>query len=89
MNGEEVLLPILTTWGLPVKKSNIQLQMEVLSPRSMSLETSFEGIMVLNAELQLMKSILTCVFPLSRWVSAVCVTKAMVSSVALFALYAN
>ena len=32
-----VLLPTLTTWGWPVRKSRIQLQREVFSPRILSL----------------------------------------------------
>ena len=44
----DVLLPTLTTWGRPVRKSWIQLQREVLSPRVLSLVMSF---MVLNTEL--------------------------------------
>ena len=47
----DVLLPTLTTWGRPVRKSWIQLQWEVFSPRVLSLVMSFEGTMVLNAEL--------------------------------------
>ena len=47
----DVLLPTLTTWGRPVRKSRIQLQRELLSPRVLSLVLSFEGTMVLNAEL--------------------------------------
>ena len=47
----DVLLPTLTTWGQPVRKSRIQLQMEVFNPRILSLVTSFEGTMLLNAEL--------------------------------------
>ena len=47
----DVLLPTLTTWGRPVRKSRIQLQRELLSPRVLSLVMSFEGTMVLNAEL--------------------------------------
>jgi hypothetical protein len=47
----DVLLPTLTTWGQPVRKSGIQLQREVLSPRVLSLVMTFEGTMVLNAEL--------------------------------------
>ena len=43
----DVLLSTLTTWGRPVRKSRIQLQREVFSPRVMS----FEGTIVLNAEL--------------------------------------
>ena len=47
----DVLLPTLTTWERPVRKSRIQLQREVFSPRVLSLVMSFEGTMVLNAEL--------------------------------------
>jgi hypothetical protein len=38
----KVMLPTLTPWGQPVRKSRIQLQRE---------GTSLEGIMVLNTEL--------------------------------------
>jgi hypothetical protein len=48
---EDVLLPTLTTWGRPVKKSRIQFQREEFSPRILRLMMSFEGTMVLNAEL--------------------------------------
>ena len=44
----DVLLPILTTWGRPVRKSRIQLQREVFSP---SLLMSFVGTILLNIEL--------------------------------------
>jgi hypothetical protein len=37
--------------GRPVRKSRIQLQREMFSPRVFSLVMSFEGTMVLNAEL--------------------------------------
>ena len=47
----DVLLPTLTSWGLPVKKSRIQLQREVFSHKVRTLVISFEGTMVLNAEL--------------------------------------
>ena len=47
----DVLLPTLTTWGQPVRKSRIQFQREVFSPRVLSLVMSFEGAMMLNAEL--------------------------------------
>ena len=47
----DMLLPTLTTWAWPVRKSRIQLQREVLSPRVLSLLMSFEDTMVLNAEL--------------------------------------
>ena len=42
-----------------VRKSKIQLQREVFRPRILSLVMSFEGTMVLNAELESMNSILT------------------------------
>ena len=45
--------------GWPVRKSRIQLQREVFSPRVLSLVMSFVGTMVLNAELQSMKRFLT------------------------------
>ena len=38
-------------WGWPVSESSIQLQREVFSPKVLSLVMSFEGTMVLNAEL--------------------------------------
>ena len=47
----DFLFPTLTSWGRPVRKSRIQLQREVFSPRILSLVMSFEGTMVLNAEL--------------------------------------
>ena len=47
----DVLLPTLTTWGQPVRKSRIQLQREVFSPRVLSFVMSFEGTRVLNAKL--------------------------------------
>ena len=47
----ELMLPILTIWGRPVRKSRIQLQREVFSPRILSFVMSFVGTMVLNAEL--------------------------------------
>ena len=47
----DVMLPTLTTWGRPVRKSRIQLQREMFSSRILSLLMSFEGTMVLNAEL--------------------------------------
>ena len=46
-----VLMPTLSTWGRPVKKSRIQLQREVFSPRVLSLLMSYELTTVLNAEL--------------------------------------
>ena len=47
----DVLLPTLTTWWWPVRKSRIQLQREVFGPRVLSLVLSLEGTMVFNAEL--------------------------------------
>jgi hypothetical protein len=47
----EVMLPTLTTWGRPVRKSTIQLQREVFKPRVLSLVKRLEGTMVLNPEL--------------------------------------
>ena len=47
----DVLLPTLTTWGWPVRKSRTQLQREVFSPRVLSLAMSFEVTMVLKSEL--------------------------------------
>ena len=47
----DVLSPTLTTWGRPVRKSRNQLQKEVFSFRVLSLVMSFEGTMVLHAEL--------------------------------------
>jgi hypothetical protein len=55
----DVLLPTLTTWGQSVRKSRNQSQRDVFSPRIISLVISFEGTMVLNAELLSMNSILT------------------------------
>ena len=46
-----VLLLTLTTWGQPVRKSRIQFQREVFSPRVVRLVMSLEGTMVLNAAL--------------------------------------
>ena len=47
----DVLLPTLTPWGLTVRKSRIQFQREMFNPTVLSLVMSFEGTMVLNAEL--------------------------------------
>lgn len=48
---DEVRSLILTTCGLPVRKLWIHLHREMFHPRSTSLKTSLEGMMVLNAEL--------------------------------------
>jgi hypothetical protein len=44
---------------VPFRKSRVQLQKKMFSPRVLSLVTSLEVIMVLNVELQSMNSILT------------------------------
>ena len=49
----------LTTCGRPVRKSRIQLQRDVFSPKVLSLVMSFVGTLVLNTELSSMNSILT------------------------------
>ncbi len=48
IRGDEVLLPILTTWLLPVRKSRIQLHRDLFSPRVWSFSTSVAGTMVLK-----------------------------------------
>ncbi len=55
----EVLRPTRTDWGLPVRKSRIQLQRELLRPSRFNLLMSCCGIMFLNAELKSMNGILT------------------------------
>src|SRR4029434_6274585 len=85
----EVWLPILTTWGLLVRKSRIQLHRGVLRPRLLSLGTSLAGTIVLNAELQSTNSILTYVLPFPRWERVVCVVRAMASSVDLCGQYGS
>jgi hypothetical protein len=47
----DVLLLTLTTWRRHIRKSRIQLQKEVFTPRVPSLVMSLEGTMVLKAEL--------------------------------------
>ena len=47
----DVFLPNLTTSGRPVRKLRIQMQREEFSPRVLSLVMSFEGTILLNAEL--------------------------------------
>lgn len=49
---EESWLFNLKGCGLLVRKSNVQLQREGLMSRPVSLEISFDGIMVLKAELK-------------------------------------
>ncbi len=48
IRGDEVLLPILTTWLLPVRKSRIQLHRDLFSPRVWSFSTSVAGTMVVK-----------------------------------------
>ena len=55
----EVLFPTFNTWGWPVRKSRTKLHRAGLRPRASSLMLSLESIMVLNAELYSMNSILT------------------------------
>ncbi len=78
-----------TAWGLPVRKSNSQLHREVLSPSWTNLWVSCWGMIVLNAELKSMNSILTYESFLSRCVRAGWRAVAMASSVERFDLYAN
>ncbi|KAM3870190.1 protection of telomeres protein 1 [Diretmus argenteus] len=59
----DVLPPTRTACGLPVRKSNNQLHSEVFTPSRSSLCISCWGMMVLNAELKSMKSILTYPVP--------------------------
>lgn len=77
----DVLPPTRTVWGLPVRKSSIQLQREVLSPSWISFLMSCCGMMVLNVELKSINSILTYDFLFSRWVSTEWRAVAMASSV--------
>jgi hypothetical protein len=48
---EEVLLPSLTSWGRPVRKSRIQLLRDEFCPRVRILGMSLEWTIVLNAEM--------------------------------------
>jgi hypothetical protein len=45
------MIPNLANWGRPFRKSRIQLQREVFRPKVLSFVMSFEGTVVLNAEL--------------------------------------
>ncbi len=80
----EVLWPTRTDWGLPVKKSRIQLQRELLRPSRLNLLMSCCGIIVLNAELKSMNSILTYESLFSRWVRARWRVEEIASSVERF-----
>ena len=66
-----------------------QLQRQVLSPNLSSLQMICCRIMVLNAELKSMNSILTYEFFLSRWVRAGLRAEQIASSVDHWARYAN
>ena len=70
MRVEVKRLSNLTGWGLFVRKSEVQLQRDVLIPSWLSVGISLEGITVLNAELKSVNSILTLELGLSRWVRA-------------------
>ena len=85
----EVLLPTRTACGLPVRESNSQLHREVLSPSWPSLWMRCWGMIVLNAELKSMNSILTYESLVSRWVRAVWRVAEMASSVEWLVRYAN
>ncbi len=85
----EVLWPTRTDRGLPVKKSRIQLQRELLRPSRLNLLMSCCGIIVLNAELKSMNSILTYESLFSRWVRARWRVEEIASSVERFGRYAN
>ena len=84
-----VMLPTLTTWGRPVRKSSIHLQRDVFSPRIHILVMSYEGNMVLTTAQSSINSILTYVFLLSRCEMAVWSAIEIASSVDLFGCYAN
>ncbi|KAJ8353357.1 hypothetical protein SKAU_G00209240 [Synaphobranchus kaupii] len=45
VSGVEVVVPILTIWRRPNRKSKIQLHREVFRPRALSLVSSLEGTM--------------------------------------------
>ena len=55
----EGLSPIRTVLGLPVRKSRIQVQSDVFRPSKLSFLVRCWGMIVLNAELKSMNSILT------------------------------
>ncbi len=78
----DVLMQTRTAWGLPVRKSNNQLHRA-------NLWVSCWGMIVLNAELKSMNSILTYESFLSRCVRAGWRAVAMASSVERLDLYAN
>jgi len=59
VRGLEMFLPILTTWGVVVRKSRIQAHRGVFSSSSISLPASHVGTMVLKTELKSINNILT------------------------------
>lgn len=64
--GWEVCVFILTTCGLLVRKLRIQLHIDVLNQITDSFPISVCGMIVLNAELKSVNSILTYEFLFSR-----------------------
>ncbi|KAJ8351745.1 hypothetical protein SKAU_G00232210 [Synaphobranchus kaupii] len=58
--ARETLFPILTTCDLSVRKSRIQLQVGVGTPRSVSFTISFIGRIVLKAELIVLVQMFQC-----------------------------
>ena len=84
-----MLSPIHIDCGLPVRKSRIQLQREVQRPRFCNFSIRIVGMMVLNAELQSMNSILIQVFVLSGWSKAVWRAIEIVSAIDLLRRQAN
>ncbi len=83
---EEMVLWILTVWGLLVRKSKTQFPSVGLRPREESFYTRVCGMMVLKAEEKSRKSRRTLEFLLSKWVRAVWTTDEMASSVEHFFL---
>ena len=83
------LLPTGTACGLPVRKSNNQLQSEVFSPRQSSFCISCWWMIVLKAELKSKNSTLTYESLLSRCVRAEWRAVEIASSVDRLARYAN
>ncbi len=71
MMVEDGEVPILTCWGLLVRKSLIHRQREVLSCNVCSLLMSWLGLMELNAKLKSTNSILMYVLGFSMWLRAV------------------
>lgn len=80
----DVWLWTLTFRVLLLRKSRIQLHIEVLSPRECSLFVRIRGMMLLKAKLKSSNSIRAYVFLFSRWDRTRWVAHAMASSVDLF-----